>query len=72
MTWGNDDAFGGFWDLGGSVAPDLISYPIQKIIARDALRDGIDINTPFRRVASFGASRVFRGHLTELFAPQQV
>ena len=52
MNWENDDAFGGYWDQGGSISADLISYPIKKLIERDARRAVIDLDNPLHSVAS--------------------
>jgi len=56
MAWEDDDAFGHLWDVGSSLIPDLITYPISQIIERDAARAGIDISDPFRRTAAFASS----------------
>ncbi len=41
MSEYNDDAFGGLWDLGEVVTPDAITYPIRRLIRRDAEKAGI-------------------------------
>jgi hypothetical protein len=48
----SDEAFGGYWDRGDSIDPDLVCYPIKKMIERDARRAGIDIDNPLHSVAS--------------------
>lgn len=66
MGWEDDDAFGKIWDLGSYLTPDYITYPISKMIERDAARAGIDIHDPFRRTATF-ASAAFLGAVCGTF-----
>jgi len=55
-----NDAFGGFWDLGESITTDLIAFPIKQMINKEAKRDGINLKYPNRvgarmTGATFGA-----------------
>lgn len=64
-----DDAFGGLWDLGEVVAPDAITYPIRRLIRRDAEKAGIDMRNPVRSVAQIIASGLMGATLLPFLGP---
>jgi hypothetical protein len=60
MSWENNEAFGGRWDIGEHIITDLISHPVKMMIDRDAERAGIDLSN-FERTIGSGAASTFLG-----------
>jgi len=69
MGYEDDDAFGGFWDLGDEILTDLISFPIKAMIKRDARRAGIDLDNPRRKMATAVSSIFMTAALGTFLGP---
>jgi hypothetical protein len=58
MSRFNDDDWGDSWDFGGVVSPDLIAWPLKRILKKECEKLGIDTNNPERVIATTVASSV--------------
>ncbi|KAA3610670.1 MAG: hypothetical protein DWQ05_21880 [Calditrichaeota bacterium] len=52
MSLIKNNSFGGMWDLGEFLSPNLIMAPIKQIIKNDAKKSGIDLRNPNRILAA--------------------